>query len=171
MSASALSELHAPLLCDACGHPLDAQPFDAFSLQDATRLGVGEVRVLARVVLPAQYCGLLQNFSQFTDRLVKNQEHDSPGLIWSLRMNGRPLAPYQEIGFIINPWGYGSFSVELRLDEGATVELTVRRTGDVGGITQVGGRIAGRSWYNDLYGGSTGTRAFSGRALEARRRP
>ena len=54
--------------CAACGIPVDSQYFDDSSVQKPPELG--EEIVLARFELPAQYCGVLQYFAQFTDAFV-----------------------------------------------------------------------------------------------------
>ena len=52
----------------------------------------------------------------------------------------------------MNPWGFGSFQVAIRLDESATIEFVVRRRfANSNGIKKVGGRIVGRYWYNTAY--------------------
>ena len=85
---------------------------------------------MARFELPPQYCGLFENFSQFTDLLGRDfSEVETPGLRWIILVNKRPLYPYVRLEHIVNPWGYGSFSVAIRLDENATVEFFVRNTG------------------------------------------
>jgi hypothetical protein len=54
---------------------------------------------------------------------------------------------------IVNPWGYGSFQVSIRLDDSATIEFVARRVSNPASrIEQVGGRIVGRYWYNAIYG-------------------
>ena len=70
--------------------------------------------------------------------------------------NNRPLYPYIRLDRIVNPWGYGSFPIALRLDENSVIEFVVRGvssedsdSGDV--ITTVAGRIVGRYWYNTAY--------------------
>ncbi|HKE59122.1 MAG TPA: hypothetical protein VKB46_20580, partial [Pyrinomonadaceae bacterium] len=50
-------------LCAECGIPLDSQYFDDSSVQAVTQ--AGDELVLARFELPAQYCGVLEYFSQF----------------------------------------------------------------------------------------------------------
>ena len=140
--------------CATCGIPFDARPFDEFSIVPVSNVRPGQLIVLARFVLPAQYCGVLQCFSQYTNRLAADQQFTTNGFDWSLRTNGRPLAPYHAMRFILNPWGWGNSSAGLRLDEGATVELVVRQIGTPDpNITEIGGRISGRYWYNELYGG------------------
>jgi hypothetical protein len=143
-------------MCSICGIPLDAEYFDASSVVPMPGPG-GDV-VLARFELPPQYCGLLNYFSQFTDLYGKdNSQIETPGLEWLLLMNNRPLFPYLNLDRIVNPWGYCSFPVNLRLDDSATIEFVVRNIG--GGtaangetIKRVGGRIMGRYWYNTIYG-------------------
>jgi len=99
------------------------------------------------------------SFAQFTDLSVgNNPQFRTPGYQWQIRCNGQPRDPYLTFDHIINPWGYGGFPVQLRLEEGCLVEIAIRNVGaTVGGpgpITQVGGRITGRYWYNPDYGGA-----------------
>jgi hypothetical protein len=103
--------------------------------------------VLARFELPLQYCGVLEYFSQFTNLLAANPGTiDTPGLEWSILANGRPLAPYLPVQRILNPWGYTGYPIGVRLEESSTIELVVRNLNSA--INQVGGRIAGRYWYD-----------------------
>ena len=110
--------------------------------------------VLARFELPPQYCGVLEYFSQFTDEHAGNPAKiATPGLLWMILVNNRPLYPYLNFDRIVNPWGYGSFQISIRLDDSATIEFVVRRVSNAApNITQVGGRIVGRYWYNAAYG-------------------
>lgn len=143
-------------MCTICGIPLDAEYFDESGVLPMPR--VGSDMVLARFVLPPQYCGLLNYFSQFTDLYGKdNSRIETPGLEWLLLMNNGPLYPYLKLDRIVNPWGYCSFPVNLRLDDSATVEFVVRNIGGVASengetIKRIGGRIMGRYWYNPIYG-------------------
>ncbi len=147
-------------LCASCGIPVDSQYFDDSNFVKAPLLG--EEVVLARFDLPAQYCGVLQYFSQFTDAFG-----NAPGVIatptieWRLLVNNRVLYPYINLRRIVNPWGYGSYPVNLRLDEDSTIELVARGVRDdgllsgtsvVGPLQVVGGRVVGRYWYNTSYG-------------------
>lgn len=159
-SAVALQHEESTGLCAACGIPLDSQYFDDSSIQKVP--GLGQEVVLARFDLPAQYCGVLQYFAQFTDAYANNQSHiATPELEWSLRVNNHALYPYINLRRIVNPWGEGSFPVNIRLDDTSTVELVARGVADdktltgtaaVGPVTMVGGRIVGRFWYNASYG-------------------
>jgi len=161
-------------LCAACGIPLDSQHFDDSSVRKAP--DVGEEVVLARFDLPAQYCGVLQYFAQYTDLFAKDAaEIATPNLEWRILVNSHALFPYINLRRIVNPWGYGSFPVNIRLPEDSTVEFVVRGVTDddelprsvpriskslrtiEGGPTEtainlVGGRIVGRFWYNASYG-------------------
>ena len=146
-------------LCVSCGIPLDARPFDAHGF--ATAADIASELVLARFEIPAFYCGVLENFAQFTDRHAGDPAAAlTPTLEWSLRLNGRPLAPYERMTAIVNPWGLGTCPFTLRLDERACVEIVVRRVAGAGpdSVTLVGGRIAGRYWYRDAFGSPGGGR-------------
>ena len=147
-------------LCSACGIPLDSQYFDDSSVKDVPvdELGkeiVGEEIVLARFDLPPQYCGVLQYFAQFSDVFALNNSIDTPNIEWRLLANNHALFPYLSLRHIVNPWGFGSYPVNIRLDESSTVELVarvVKPTTEDDLITKVGGRIMGRFWYNASYG-------------------
>jgi hypothetical protein len=150
-------------LCAACGVPFDSQYFDVSSVQEAPE--PGEELLLGRFDLPAQYCGVLQYFSQFTDRYGKDcSQVQTPDLEWRILVNNHALFPYFALRHIVNPWGYGSFPVNIRLDEDSTLEFVVR--GVVGAgvscdeqVKVVGGRIVGRFWYNAAYGDVVSRRA------------
>ena len=145
------------VFCAHCSTPLDAKIFDESGVAEAPK--PAHSVVLARFDLPPQYCGVLQFFSQFTD--VQARDHsriETPGLIWSLRINQRPLYPYLQIDHIVNPWGFGSFQVALRLEERASVDFVVRGVSvsppaDPESVAKsVAGRIFGRYWYNPAFG-------------------
>jgi hypothetical protein len=149
-----LDVMRASYLCPNCGLPRDYEHFDESGFAEKPLLG-REV-LLARFQLPPQYCGLLENFSQFTDLLGRDvPQVETPGLQWIISVNKRPLYPYVLLEHVVNPWGYGGFGVSIRLDENATIEFVVRNTGDVSEIGRVGGRIVGRFWYNPIYGDAT----------------
>ena len=143
-------------ICVNCGVPVDSQHFDesGFSAPPAA----GDRIILARFALPPQYCGVLEFFSQFTDGFAKDQSQvETPSLDWLLLVNERPLYPYVNFARILNPWGFGSYPVNIRLEEGATLEFGVRgvavSTGAAAApLLRVGGRILGRYWYNPVYG-------------------
>jgi hypothetical protein len=146
-------------LCAACGTPVDSQYFDDSSVQPSP--DQGEELVLARFDLPAQYCGVLQYFTQFTDAFAADASQIStPRIEWKVLVNNHALFPYVNLRHIVNPWGFGSYPVNIRLEEGTTVELVARgvepdkTTGLPAGtdITLVGGRLVGRFWYNAAYG-------------------
>lgn len=142
-------------ICVNCGVPVDSQHFDETGFADVPE--PGRRIVLARFSLPPQYCGVLEFFAQYTDAFGKSAAAiETPTVEWLLTMNDRPVYPYVNISAVLNPWGFGSFATKLRLDEGATVEFSVR--GSLAGtnppdvIQRVGGRIAGHYWYNPVYG-------------------
>jgi len=145
-------------LCPICGIPADAEFFDDAHIVPFPQRG-GQV-VLATFQVPAQYCGVLENFAQFTDLFaLQNEQVRTQGLEWSILRNGQPLFPYTKFELLINPWGFGCFPVAIRLDENAKIEFVVRNRNydDKGGrfpISEVGGRISGRYWYNRVYGGN-----------------
>jgi hypothetical protein len=160
-SVFSLEREQASALCNACGIPLDSQYFDDSSVQPIS-VNPGEEVVLARFDLPPQYCGVLQYFSQFTDAFgEKASKIATPDIEWRLLVNGHGLFPYMNLRRIVNPWGEGSYPLNIRLDESSTLELVARRVVDdgalknsaaVGTVAVVGGRIAGRFWYDASYG-------------------
>lgn len=153
---------------NVCGLPLDSQHFDASSVSEVPARG--RQVVLARFELPPQYCGHLENFSQFTDAYARDlSQIQTSGLRWLVLVNNRPLNPYLDLQHIINPWGYGSFPVNIRLDLDARVEFVLKNENyqldldqnsqrkleaqwDRKKIHLVGGRLVGRYWYNPMYG-------------------
>jgi hypothetical protein len=144
-------------LCTACGIPLDSLHFDESSVV-AAPTAISDEIVLARFELPAQYCGVLTHFSQFSDAFGDTFANiQTPTIEWKLLVNNHALFPYINLRHIINPWGYGSYPVNIRLDEDSTIELIARRVTPIGSlpnptINVIGGRIAGRFWYNASYG-------------------
>lgn len=142
-------------LCASCGVPLDSQHFDDSSVKTVPQ--PGEEIVLARFDLPAQYCGVLMYFAQFTNSFADNAVNvATPGIEWKLLVNNRALFPYVNLRHIVNPWGFGSYPINVRLDEGSTLEMVARITDDDPNITLIGGRVVGRFWYNESYGGYRG---------------
>jgi hypothetical protein len=142
--------------CAICGVPVDAQYFDDSSIAAAPALG-REV-VLARFQLHPEYCGVLEYFAQYTDAFARDGSQIlTPGLEWSLLWNRRPLSPYLRFDRLLNPWGYGSFPIAIRLAQNALIELVVKRARAAEGsdvaIDRVGGRLLGRYWYDAQYGG------------------
>lgn len=140
-------------LCNACGIPFDSQYFDDSSVQPAP--GIGQEVVLARFDLPAQYCGVLQYFAQFTEAFAADASKiDTPDIEWELLANNHSLFPYINFRHIVNPWGYGSYPVNIRLDENSSIELVARGLAvQPDPAPKVAGRIMGRFWYNASYGG------------------
>jgi hypothetical protein len=140
-------------LCHACGIPLDSQYFDDSSVQPTP--GLGQEIVLARFDLPAQYCGVLQYFAQFTEAFAGNAfKIDTPEIEWKLLVNNHALFPYINLRHIVNPWGVGSYPLNIRLDENSSIEFVVRGLAvPQDPVSQVAGRIMGRFWYNASYGG------------------
>jgi hypothetical protein len=139
--------------CPTCGIPLDAEIFDVSSIEEPPQ--IGETLVLARFDLPQRYCGVLQRFQQLVELDVGPQlGFRTEGLEWSVRTDGRPLAPYTGFKFVLNAWGGDVYQVKIRLDEGARLELVVRGVspGPDPNVKFVGGRLAGRYWYNVLHG-------------------
>lgn len=145
-------------VCHVCGVPLDAGYFDVASIKAAPGIVGKEVEV-ARYELSPQYCGTLLYFMQYAEE-VRAKRHvlsNTPGYEWVILCNNQPRAPYLPTNLILNPWGYNALPIHLRLEEGCTVRLVVRKlmpaAGDVK-LSQVGGRLLGRTWYNTQYGGA-----------------
>jgi hypothetical protein len=154
-------------ICEICGIPSDAGFFDESKIillkkpdpanpgQEISNFTPGQELVLARYQLHRNYCGVLMSFAQFTDLSVgSTPQFTTPGYQWQIRCNGQPRDPYLTFDHIINPWGYGGFPVQLRLEEGCTIELVIRNidANDPNTLRQAGGRITGRYWYNSIYG-------------------
>ena len=158
MSSAIFSEREqASALCNACGIPLDSQYFDDSRVKDAPKDVGGEI-VLARFDLPAQYCGVLLYFAQFTDVFALDASKiDTPQIEWRILVNNHVLFPYINLRHIVNPWGFGSYPVNIRLDENSSIEFVARRVKEADKedpkvVATVGGRIMGRFWYNACYG-------------------
>jgi hypothetical protein len=127
----------------------------------------GEQKVLASFQLHPQYCGVLTYFSQYTDLYARdNTQILTPGFEWIISQNGKPVFPYLRLDMIMNPWGYNCLPVAIRLDENARVEFVIRNRSikdeDLGllhgkdatyPIRAFAGRIMGRYWYNEGFGG------------------
>lgn len=146
-------------VCHVCGVPVDASYFDDSSIASVPDANTGEV-VLAKYQLHPNYCGELQYFSQFTDAYALSAAAvETPHLEWQIRSDGQPLAPWLTFRRIINPWGLSGFPIHVRLKEGSLTELVVRFVGGtiflstLPTVSQVGGRLLGRYWYNTSFGG------------------
>jgi hypothetical protein len=136
-------------ICAICGIPQDAGFFDESNIKEAPKLG--EELVLARYELHRNYCGMLMYFAQYTEPATIQ----TPGYQWQIRCNGQPRDPYLAFDHIINPWGLSGFPIYLRLEEGCVLEFVIRNVGAGGDVlSTVGGRILGRYWYNNIYGGA-----------------
>jgi hypothetical protein len=144
-------------------------PFKEFGLTPPGELPPrGEQRVLASFQLHPQYCGVLTYFSQYTDLYARdNTQILTLGFEWIILQNGKPVFPYTRLEMIVNPWGYNCLPVLVRLDENARVEFVIRNRGIKDDdlkerpgplppkypICAFAGRIMGRYWYNDSFGG------------------
>ena len=141
--------------CERCGLAADARHFDASGV--VALPAPGREALLARVELSPQYCGVLEFFSQYTDAHARDAGAiETPGLQWLILVNRQVLAPYLDLQHILNPWGFGSFQILTRLPDGATLEFVVRRrlgANALAGVSRVGGRLVGRSWYDASFGG------------------
>lgn len=142
-------------VCHVCGVPLDAGYFDVANIKEAPKEVGAEVEV-ARYELNPQYCGTLLYFTQYAeDSSTRQVISHTPGYEWIILCNNQPRAPYLPTKLILNPWGYNALPIHLRLEEGCTVRLVVRKVDDAKmQLSQVGGRLLGRSWYNAIYGGT-----------------
>ena len=140
---------------DVCGFPTDAGFFDESSI--APRPLPGGEAVLAEYQLHPQYCGVLIYFSQFTTEHARDASRvATPSDRWEIRINGVPRSPYLALTHIVNPWGMHGFPLHLRLDAGCRIQFAVTNIGNAapGAGERVGGRIVGRYWYNEVYGGA-----------------
>jgi hypothetical protein len=112
---------------------------------------------LASYRLHRNYCGILMSFSQYVDPAFNFATPSTPEIEWGIRLDGRPLSPYGAFDGVINVWGLNGFPVNIRLEEGSTVELVARWMDSVNpppAGARVGGRIIGRYWYNTEFGGA-----------------
>jgi hypothetical protein len=131
--------------CWKCGEPIDSRHFDE---QGFTDIAVGARVVLARFQVPRRFCGRLQFFAQFTDQFALDPSRvETPELSWSILVNNQAVAPYAGLTGILNPWGFGSYETDIRLDDGALVEFVLRVLA-ASPVNRAGGRIVGRYWYN-----------------------
>lgn len=144
-------------VCQVCGVPMDAGYFDVASIKDAPKK-VGDEVELARYELNPQYCGTLLYFVQYAEESTTKKQviSNTPGYEWLILCNNQPRAPYLPTSLILNPWGYNSPPIQLRLEEGCTLRFVIRRVAATVAVelSQVGGRLLGRSWYNTIYGGA-----------------
>jgi hypothetical protein len=172
-----MSNVLTDKICRICGIPLDAEyfdvsgqaigelpanhPFSKFTTQFTDTLPRrGERIVLTSFQLHPQYCGVLTYFSQFTDLYAEdNRQILTPGFEWSIVQNGKPVFPYTSLDRIVNPWGYNCLPIAVRLDENAKVEFVLSNRSVSDGalatypIKAFAGRIMGRYWYNEIFGG------------------
>jgi hypothetical protein len=145
-------------VCQICRVPMDAGYFDVASIK-AAPANVGEEAEVVRYELNPQYCGTLLYFTQYAEELNTKRQvlSNTPGYEWLILCNNQPRAPYLPTSLILNPWGYNALPIHLRLEEGCTLRFVVRKitpaAGDVN-LSQVGGRLLGRTWYNTIYGGT-----------------
>lgn len=142
--------------CQVCGISLDAGYFDVADIKAAPLAGA-EVEV-ARYELHSQYCGILLYFMQYAEESGSKRQviSNTPGYEWLILCNNQPRAPYLPTSLILNPWGANALAIQLRLEEGCTVRFVVRRGAATVSpeLSQVGGRLLGRTWYNTIYGGT-----------------
>jgi hypothetical protein len=138
---------------------MDANYFDVASIKTAPKV-VGEEAEVACYELNPQYCGTLLYFTQYAEQDKPNHQviSHTPGYEWIILCNNQPRAPYLPTSLILNPWGATNLSIDLRLEEGCTVRLVVRKVTPGADetevkLSQVGGRLLGRTWYNTIYGG------------------
>ncbi len=147
-------------VCQVCGVPLDAGYFDVAGIKKAPVREGKEVEV-ARYELNPQYCGTLLYFMQYAEtfRTKRQVLPNTPGYEWVILCNNQPRAPYLPTSLILNPWGANALLIHLRLEEGCTVRFVVRKVTPAANetevkLSQVGGRLLGRTWYNTQYGGA-----------------
>ena len=143
-------------VCQICGVPSDAGYFDVADIKTAPL--VGEEVEVARYELNAQYCGAMLYFTQYAEESGTKRQviSNTPGYEWVILCNNQPRAPYLPTTLILNPWGYTALPIHLRLEEGCTLRFVVRRVAATVAVelSQVGGRLLGRAWYNTIYGGT-----------------
>ena len=143
-------------------NPFDG--FDPFPILDVPAPEAlplrGEQKILARFQLHPQYCGELTHFAQYTDLYARdNTQILTPGFEWIIAQNGKPVFPYIRLEMIVNPWGCNCLPVLVRLDQSALIEFIIRNRSitdvqlNAYPIKAFAGRIMGRYWYNETFGG------------------
>lgn len=142
--------------CPRCGTAIDSLPFDASNL--VRWQGVTREEVLARFDLPPQYCGILEWVVQYTSAYAADPTRIlTPSVEWRLTIDRNPIAPYARLGWLVNPWGACAPIAGIRLPPGARVELIARRVpGQADDPGLVGGRLAGRYWYDPSFAAPRG---------------
>jgi hypothetical protein len=146
--------------CQICGVPWDAGYFDVATIKAAPE-NIGEEVEVARHELHPQYCGTLLYFMQYAElaRTRRQVFSKTAGYEWVILCNNQPRAPYLPTSLILNPWGYTALPIHLRLEEGCTVRFVIKKVTPAASeaevrLSQVGGRLLGRTWYNIQYGGA-----------------
>ena len=142
--------------CNICGAPLDADYFDVVQLSACAcerRPGsrAGAPRAAFAVLRRAALFRPVRRAGRTDSRQVLSE---TPGYEWVILCNNQPRAPYLPTSLILSAWGLNAFPVNLRLEEGCVVRFVVRQ-GHASArrrrsitLSQVGGRLMGRSWYN-----------------------
>ena len=134
-----LDVMRASYLCPNCGLPRDYEHFDESGFADKTRAarprgGAGALRIAGRntagcskISRSSPTCSGARHLAISSGAISpKSRRPACNGSSWST--DGRSI-PTLRLEHIVNPWGYGSFGVAIRLDENATVEFVVRNTG------------------------------------------
>jgi len=147
-------------VCSICGSPADAGYFDVSSFK-APPVETGQEVELARYAMHPQYCGSLMYFAQYAERAsdAGQVKTITPGFEWVILCNNQPRSPYLPSSLILSAWGRTAFPVNMRLEEGCLMRFVVRKValppgGKAIDLSQVGGRLMGRSWYNANFGGA-----------------
>ena len=149
-------------VCQICGVPVDAGYFDVASFKDAPvgmrarRGGAGALRAASRST--AAPCSISPS-SRKTGSDARQVISQTPGYEWIILCNNQPRAPYLPTSLILNPWGYNALprspaiGGRMRRQSSWSEKLLLPR-GRAVTLSQVGGRLMGRSWYNTNYGGA-----------------
>jgi hypothetical protein len=133
---------------EACRTPVDARYFDETA--GVVTVPPSGLVHLARFELPFGYCGALEKFWQFSNiHAHDNAEIATPEIEWLLRINGQPVAPYIGLRTIIQPWGWPTQSIAIRLPVTAVVEFVVRVVKPPAPALLVAGRVFGRYWFDE----------------------
>jgi hypothetical protein len=133
--------------CPRCGQAIDSRHFDASGFQPLPERGARRCSRVSNSRRNTAACSSSSPNTPTSRRAMprRSRRRGSNGCCGSI---ARCSNPYVQLEHIVNPWGFGSFQLAVRLPEGATVELVAKRAlaaPVLAGVSKVGGRLCGRN--------------------------